>query len=343
MIGNKKIGRNHPCFIIAEAGVNHNGDIKTALKLIDIAVNAKSDAVKFQTFNTEKLLLPDLDKAEYQKIGDGKKGNYSDMIKRLELSESEHKVLYDYCNEKGILFLSTPFDNDSTDLLNELGVKAFKIDSGNLNNHQHIDYIAKKGKPIILSTGMSNVGEIDEAVSIVKGNNVPIIILHCTSNYPPSYQDINLRAMETMRLQFNSLIGYSDHTPGIAVSIAAVALGAVLIEKHFTIDRNQQGPDHLASLLSNELIELVDSVSNVQSSLGYTEKKPVLAEKDLITSLRRSIVSIKDIKKGTIIKQEYLDIKRPGNGIPPKYFDLIKGRVARENIPCNSLITWDKV
>lgn len=343
-LGNRIIGSGYPCFIIAEAGVNHDGDIEKAKKLIDVAVEAGADAVKFQSFKTEKLLIPTLEKCAYQKKGDGKEGTYADMIKRLELNEDMHKELYYYAQQKGIIFLSTPFDEDSVDLLDNLGVYAFKIDSGNLNNPKLVEYIASKNKPIILSTGMATIGEIDESLKVINstGNN-KVILLHCTSNYPPSFSDVNLKAMKTLKLQFNCLVGYSDHTVGIAVSLASVALGAVVIEKHFTLDKMAKGPDHLASLDKKELKEMVAGVRCVSEALGSTSKKPVKKEKEVANSLRRSIVSIVNITKGEIISPEMIAIKRPGNGIEPKFYDLIIGRVAQKDIPINSLITWNQI
>ncbi len=343
-IGDRFVGPGHPSFIIAEAGVNHDGNIEKAKKLIDIAVEAKADAVKFQSFKTEKLLLPTLMKCAYQKKGDGEEGSYADMIRNLELNEEMHKELFEYCTDKSIMFLSTPFDEESADLLDKLGVKAFKIDSGNLTNPYLLKHVASKGKPIILSTGMATIGEIDEAIkTIYSTGNQQLILLHCTSNYPPNVSDANLNAMKTMGLQFNTLIGYSDHTIGLPVSLAAVALGAVLIEKHFTLDRSAKGPDHLASLEPQELINLVKGIKMVSEALGTTKKEPVIAEKEVADSLRRSVVSLVAISKGEVITKNKIAIKRPGNGIPPKHFELIVGRVAQKDIPPGSLIRWDQI
>ncbi|MAF99553.1 MAG: N-acetylneuraminate synthase [Nanoarchaeota archaeon] len=343
-IGDKLIGPNQPTFFIAEAGVNHDGDINKAKQLIDVAVEAGADCVKFQSFKTDKLLVQNLEKAEYQKVGDGTDGNYAEMIRRLEINEQMHVELFNYCEQKGIMFLSTPFDNESTDLLDKLGVKAFKIDSGNLNHPQHLKHIASKSKPIILSTGMATIGEIDEAVkAIYSTGNKQLILLHCTSNYPPSPLDVNLKAMKTLRYQFNIPIGYSDHTPGLPVSLAAVGHGACIIEKHFTLDRNAKGPDHLASLEPQEVIDLVKGFKMIDQAMGSSEKQPVEAEKGVADSLRRSVVTIIDIPKGATITQEMLSIKRPGNGIPPKFKDLVVGRIAQQNIPADSTIAWSQI
>jgi len=343
-IGNRLIGLGHPCFIIAEAGVNHDGDLEKAKRLIDVAVEAKADAVKFQSFHTDKLLLLDLDKCQYQKVGDGEQGTYAEMIRRLEISQPMHHELFDHCQKKGIMFLSTPFDEESVDLLDTLGVKAFKIDSGNLNNPRLVKHIASKNKPVFLSTGMATIGEIDEAVkNFYSTGNHQLILLHCTSNYPPNYADVNLKAMDTLSRQFELPVGYSDHTKGLSVSLAAAALEAVVIEKHFTLDRSARGPDHLASVEPQELIDLVKGIRIINLALGNTKKEPVSAEIEVANSLRRSLVAVKFIPKNTIITSEMIDIKRPGNGLSPKYYDLIIGRIAREDIPINTLIKWSQI
>lgn len=343
-IGDRLVGPGLPCFIIAEAGVNHDGSLEKAKRLVDVAVAARADCVKFQSFKTDKLLLPSLEKCDYQRVGDGTEGSYADMIRRLEISEQMHRELFDYCKERGIMFLSTPFDNDSTDLLDRLGVRAFKIDSGNLNHPQHLEHIAKKGKPIILSTGMATIGEIDEAVkTIFSTGNRQLILLHCTSNYPPQPSDVNLRAMTTLQYQFNVPVGYSDHTVGLPVTLAAVGHGAVAIEKHFTLDRSAKGPDHLASLEPDELIQLVKGIRMIDQALGSSRKEPVPSEKAVADSLRRSVVCIKPISQGTVITADMLAIKRPGDGIAPKFFDLIVGRIAQKDIPANSVISWEQI
>ncbi|MBS3123671.1 N-acetylneuraminate synthase [Candidatus Woesearchaeota archaeon] len=343
-IGEKSVGLDHPCFVIAEAGVNHDGSIEKAKKLIDVAVEAKADAVKFQTFKTDKILIKSLKKCRYQKVGDGEEGSYADMIRRLELNEEMHRELFDYANQKGIMFLSTPFDNESTDMLDRLGVNAFKIDSGNLNHPQHLKYIASKGKPIILSTGMATISEIDEAVkAIYSEGNQQLILLHCTSNYPPHPSDVNLRAMKTLQYQFDVPVGYSDHTIGLPVTLAAAARGAVMVEKHFTLSRMAKGPDHLASLEPNELKQLVEGIKIIGQALGSTKKEPVAAEKEVADNLRRSIVSLNSIPQGIKITKDMLAVKRPGTGIPSKYLDLIVGRIAKQDIPEDSLINWDQI
>lgn len=342
-IGKLTVGPGYPVVFIAEAGVNHDGSLEKAKKLIDVAVEAKADIVKFQTFKTDKLLVQNLDKCAYQKVGDGG-GSYADMIRRLELNEQMHIELMAYCKQKGIMFLSTPFDEESVDMLDELGVEAFKIDSGNLNNPYLVRHIASKQKPIVLSTGMARIGEIDEALqTIYSTGNHRIILLHCTSNYPPAISDVNLLAMNTIKMQFNTIVGYSDHTPGIPVSLAAVALGACVIEKHFTLDRSAKGPDHLASVEPHELKELIAGIRMISTALGSTQKHPVPAEKAVAQSLRRSVVSLVPIKKGTVITKEMVAIKRPGDGIAPKFFDLIVGRVAQKDIAGDTPLSWDQI
>ncbi len=343
-IGDKAVGKGKPVFVIAEAGVNHDGDVEKAKKLIDVAVAAKADAVKFQTFKTDKLIVPGVPKAQYHKRTTGDKGDFTQMLRTLELSKEDHEVLAAYAKKKGIIFMSTPFDEDSCDLLFDLGVPLFKIDSGNLNNHQLVRHIASKQLPVIISTGMSTLGEIEETCNVfLSTGNKKLILLHCTSNYPPALEDVNLRAMETMRLAFGTLVGYSDHTQGIPVTLAAVALGAVAIEKHITFDRNAPGPDHLASVEPDELKALVSGVRMIERALGHSMKKPVEDEKDVIAALRRSVVSVADIARGKVITKEMVAIKRPGTGLAPKFIDVVIGRTARVDIKKNELITFDKI
>jgi N-acetylneuraminate synthase len=260
-VGNKLIGPGQPVFVIAEAGVNHNGDLKLARALIDVAVEAGADAVKFQTFRAERLATPDAPKAEYQVQTTGNAESQFEMLRRLELSADAHRELQAYCHERGIIFLSTPFDEEAVDLLDESGVAAFKISSGDLTNSPLLEHVASKGKPVILSTGMSELSELIEAVSVLNtaGCENPVL-LHCVSNYPADPAEVNLRAMQTMRSAFDVPVGFSDHTQGIDVALAAVALGACVIEKHFTLDRTMPGPDHRASLEPTELRELVRSI-----------------------------------------------------------------------------------
>jgi N,N'-diacetyllegionaminate synthase len=257
-IAGSAIGFGHPCFVIAEAGVNHNGDLDTALQLVDAAAAAGADAVKFQTFKADRMISVAAPKAEYQMQTTDASESQLDMVRTLELSPQAHRDLSAYSRERGLLFMSTPFDEESVDLLEELEVPVFKIGSGEITNLPFLEYIARKQRPIILSTGMSYLGEVDEAVKELRNAGCrQLLLLHCVSNYPAAPADANLRAMETMRMAFQVPVGYSDHTPGIEVSLAAVALGACAIEKHFTVDKNLPGPDHRASLEPSELAALI--------------------------------------------------------------------------------------
>ena len=344
-IGNKLIGEEEPCFIIAEAGVNHNGSVELAKKLIDTAKDAGADAVKFQTFKVDNVVIKDAEKAEYQQETTGEGSQY-EMIKKLELTEGDFRELADYAEKKDIMFLSSPFDKESVDLLHELDVPAFKVGSGEITNLPLLRYIAKKEKPIILSTGMSTLGEIEEALDVIRSEGVEdIILLHCVSNYPARIEDVNLRALGTLKQAFKLPVGFSDHTLGITAPIAAVALGACVIEKHFTLDRNLPGPDHKASLEPDELKEMVKDIREVEKALGNGIKKPTKEEEKIKKVARRSIVAKVDISKGAIITEEMLDVKRPGTGIEPKYLKFIIGRKAKEDIKKDiiislKMITW---
>ncbi len=338
MVGNNSV------FIIAEAGVNHNGDIEKAKKLIDVAVDAGVDAVKFQTFNTDKLIIKNAPKADYQnKTTDENESQY-DMLKKLELNKKEHEYLQNYCDKKDIQFMSTPFSFDTVDLLEELDINLYKIGSSDLNNLPLLKYVAKKNKPIILSTGMSTLTEVSEAVdTILNTGNDKLILLHCVSNYPAQYENVNLRAMNVMKNTFNLEVGYSDHTLDIEVPIAAVAMGAKVIEKHFTLDKKMEGPDHKASLNPNQLIDMVKSIRNVERALGSPIKKPAITEKENVKAVRKSLVLNKSKKRGQVIKKDDLDIKRPGIGIEPKYLDIITGMKLMNDLKKDQLLTWDDV
>lgn len=333
---------NGKTFIIAEAGVNHNGNIEIAKKLVDVACKAGVDAIKFQTFKADKLVTRKAEMAEYQKQNIGNNESQYQMLKKLELSYEDHVELYNYCEKKGIMFISTPFDIDSVDLLEKLGVKLYKIGSGDLTNMLLLKYIARKNKPIILSTGMASLGEVEEAIDWIKeeGNN-DIILLHCTSNYPTAYEDVNLRAMETMRQAFKLPVGYSDHTIGIEVSIAAVAMGACVIEKHFTLDKEMEGPDHRASLEPEELKQMVSSIRSIELSMGDGIKRCSESEMNNIKVVRKSIVVNKTIEPGTILTKDILRIKRPGYGIQPKFIDKIIGIKVNKKIKKDTVLRWE--
>ncbi|GBE39914.1 N,N'-diacetyllegionaminic acid synthase [bacterium BMS3Bbin08] len=331
-------------FIIAEAGVNHNGSIEIAKKLIDAAVDARADAVKFQTFKTELLISSHAKKSEYQKKSTPKKESLYVMLKRLELSFEQHKGLNAYAKEKGIIFLSTPFDNESVDLLNKLRIPLFKISSGDITNLPFLKYIAKKNKPIILSTGRSTIKEVREAVNTIsRAGNGQITLLHCVSNYPASYKDLNLRAIQTLKKSFKIPVGFSDHSLGIEASIAAVAMGASVIEKHITLDRNMKGPDHKASLEPHELKALVSAVRNVESAIGHGLKEPAKSELKDIKKVRKGLFSRVYIPKGSKLKQEMLVIKRPAAGVEPKHLNKIIGRTVLRNIKEDSPIKWEMI
>ncbi|MBP1908190.1 N-acetylneuraminate synthase [Methanolobus bombayensis] len=337
------IGIGSPCFIIAEAGVNHNGDIELAKKLVDAASDAGADAVKFQTFIAEELVTKNAPKAEYQLDNTDSSESQFEMIKKLELSKEGHNELIEYCNKKNIIFLSTPFDNKSADLLEELEVPLIKIGSGEVTNHPFLEYLSKKGLPIILSTGMSTLEEVREAVSVIKKNCNNLILLHCVSNYPARIEDSNLMAMKTMEKEFDIPVGYSDHTPGIYVPLAAVAMGAPVIEKHFTLDKSLPGPDHLASLEPFELKEMVKAIRIVEKAHGSGDKMPVDSELEVRDVARKSIVAKNPIQKNTVIKEDMLLFKRPGIGIPPKDLMQVVGKVAKENIHADEMILFEKL
>ena len=328
-------------FIIAEAGVNHNGSIELAKKLIDAASESGADAVKFQTFKAEKLVSKNAQKADYQKQTTDIKESQFDMIKKLELDMDTHKELIDYCQNKDIMFLSTPFDHDSIELLSDLGLEIFKIPSGEITNLPYLRKIGKLNKKVILSTGMADIGEIEDALDILISsgtNKENITVLHANTMYPTPMEDVNLRAMQTIASTFKVDVGYSDHTLGIEVPIAAVALGAKVIEKHFTLDRNLPGPDHKASLETDELKAMVKAIRNIEKALGNGIKKPSKSEMPNIEIARKSIVAKTTIKKGEIFTEENITIKRPGNGISPMRWDEIIGRISNKDYKEDDLI-----
>jgi len=324
--------------IIAEAGVNHNGDFENAKKLIFAAAKAGADYVKFQTFKADKLVSRDAKKAEYQKINLKEEGDTQyEMLKKLEMSEAWHYDLIKYANECGIKFLSTGFDEGSIDFLDSLKIDLFKVPSGELTNKPYLEHIAKKGKPIVISTGMSNLQEIKDALDVLQNHQVAknqITILHCNTEYPTPMQDVNLLAMNTIKNELGVKVGYSDHTLGIEVPIAAVALGAVLIEKHFTLDRNMVGPDHLASLTPEELKQMIVSIRNIEKALlGSGIKEPSISEIKNIQIARKSIHTKKHLEEGHVLKQEDLIMMRPGDGISPMDIDLYLNKKITRNLP----------
>ena len=338
-IGKSLIGRGYPVFVIAEAGVNHNGDLGLARQLIDVAISAGANAVKFQTFNAEEIAAPDAPKADYQLATTTPGQSQLEMLHKLELPRDAHFTLKAYCDEQGIMFLSTPFDERSVDLLESLSVPAYKVSSGDLTNLPLIEQVSRKGKPVIISTGMSTLEEVGAAVKTAQNAGCDeLILLHCVSNYPANPDEVNLRAMRTMEEQFEVPVGFSDHTEGIAISLAAVALGAVIIEKHFTLDRNLPGPDHQASLEPTELATMVKDIRSVEHSFGDGHKKPTLAEIETAKVARRSIMAGVTLKAGTVLKRDLLVLKRPGTGLPPSMLGSLIGRRTRIDIPAGALI-----
>ena len=325
------LDRSDRVLVIAEAGVNHNGKLDIAMKLAETAKKCGADIVKFQTFNVNKLVSKYAQMAEYQKRNMGSEDTQAAMLNRLALSEDNFVQLYDYCKNIGIGYLSTPFDIDSVRFLNDIQ-DMWKIPSGEITNYPYLVEIAKTGKDIILSTGMATLDEVKDAWDVLhetgSGN---VTLLHCTTEYPAPYEDINLKAMKTLQETFHCPVGYSDHTKGIEVPIAAVAMGAEIIEKHFTLDKTMEGPDHKASLEPYELKNMVDAIRNVESSIGTGEKKPSDSEVKNIEIVRKSIVAAKDIRTGELFTEENLTTKRPGTGISPmKWSDVIGMKANRD-------------
>ena len=318
-------------YIIAEAGVNHNGDINLAYQLVDAAKAAGVDCIKFQTFKSENLVSHTAQKAEYQKVATGD-SSQQDMLKQLELSFGEFVSLKEYCDRKGICFLSTPFDFESIEFLNSIEMPFWKIPSGEVTNYPYLVALAKTGKPVVMSTGMCEMQEIEDAIAVLRENGASDIkLLHCNTEYPTPYEDVNLRAMKTLRDAFGVEVGYSDHTKGIEVPIAAVAMGAAVIEKHFTLDRNMEGPDHKASLEPQELKQMVDSIRHIEAALGSGDKKPSPSEKKNMAVARKSIVAAARIKAGDILTEENITVKRPGNGIcPMRWKEVLGTRAVRD-------------
>jgi len=328
-------------FIIAEAGVNHNGSIELAYKLIDVAFESGANAIKFQTFKAKNLVLRDAKKAEYQKQSNNSNESQFDMLKKLELDADDHCNLIDYCNKKGITFLSSPFDIDSIDLLDKLDLQIFKIPSGEITNLPYLRKIGGLSKQVILSSGMSSLNEIEDALKILKNAgtlNNNITILHANTMYPTPMSDVNLKAMQTIKNKFDIAVGYSDHTLGIEISIAAVALGASIIEKHFTLDKKLDGPDHKASLDPDELKSMVSAIRNIEQAYGDGVKALTISEASNIGVARKSIVAKTKIRKGEIFSDKNLTTKRPGMGISPMKWDSIIGKIALQDYKADDLL-----
>lgn len=339
-IGDRTVGHGHPCFVVAEAGVNHNGSLELALQLVDAAAAARADAVKFQTFRADRLASPEAPKAGYQRQTTAPEESQLDMLRRLELSAEAHRRLQHHSEERGILFLSTPFGEDSADLLEGLAVPAFKISSGDLTNLLFLRHVARKGKPLLVSTGMATLDEVRCAIDAIRAEGLDaIVLLQCTSAYPADPRDANLRALETMRAEFGLPVGYSDHTPGQETALAAVALGACIIEKHLTLGRTLPGPDHAASFEPGEFAKLVEAVRTVEAALGTGQKVPAASELDTLNVARKSLVAARDIAAGEILTEESIAIQRPGTGLAPARRADIVGRTVRIPVARGALLT----
>lgn len=332
-IGDRVVGPGWPCFIIAEAGVNHNGDADAALRMVDVAADAGAEAIKFQTFRADRLVTRSARKADYQQRTTDPAESQYEMLRRLELPERAYEAVLERCTARGVVFLSTAFDEESADFLEKLGMSVFKIPSGEIPNLPFLLRVAAKQKPMIVSTGMANLGEVYTAVQTIRAaGNQQILLLQCVSNYPATVESTNLRAMATMTAAFGVPVGYSDHTEGDAVALAAVALGACVIEKHFTVDRRLPGPDHTSSLEPHELAALVRNIRRVEAALGDGQKVPAPAEMATAAAARKSLVAACDIPPGTVLTEAMIVIKRPGIGLPPAMRPYVIGRTARTPI-----------
>lgn len=341
-IDGRPVGPGQPCLIIAEAGVNHNGSLELACALVDAARAAGADAVKFQTFKAERLVSAAAPKAAYQQRTTGAAESQLEMIRKLELGEAEHRQLLAHCRQRGILFLSSPFDEQSADFLAELGMSAYKVPSGELTNLPFLAHLARKGRPLILSTGMAYLGEVEAAVrTIAASGPVPLALLQCVSNYPADPADVNLRAMDTLTAAFGVPVGYSDHVPPNEVAFAAVARGACIIEKHFTLDRDLPGPDHQASLEPEELAALVRGIRAVEAALGDGRKQPAASEADTAAVARKSLVAARDLPAGSVLEAGLIAVKRPGSGLPPVMLQHLLGRRTRVDIPRDALLALE--
>ena len=340
-IGNKNIGIDLPVFFIAEAGVNHNGSLKIALKMVDEAKKSGADAIKFQTFKTNNLILPNAPKSKYhiETTGNDKKQTWFDLLKTQELSYQMHKKIIEYCKRRKIIFLSTPYDEESVDMLEKFKINAYKVASTDNNNIPLLRYIAKKRKPMFISTGMANIEEVQDAVNCVK-KYIPnkFVLLQCTGNYPSKNLDSNLKVMLTYKKKFRCLYGYSDHTVDFINPVAATALGASVYEKHFTLDRKLDGPDHRMSLLPSELKRTIEIIKKTKIALGNEEKQVLDSERHNRLRLKKSLITKSFIKKGEKLNKNKVAIKRPGTGLPPKEIFSIVNCVALKDIHANSVL-----
>jgi len=336
-IAGRKVGSGQPCFVIGEAGVNHNGNLELARALVDVAVDAGCDAVKFQTFKPDKVCSPMTPKAAYQMDSTGE--SQMEMARKLELSFDAFRELHSYCRSREIIFLSTPFDYESADFLASLPVPAFKIPSGELTNLFFLEHMARKGLPLIVSTGMATMDEVTVGVEAIRAaGNWEMILLQCVSNYPASPSSMNLRTMKTMEKSFSVATGLSDHSEGVEIAFAAAALGASVIEKHFTLSRRLPGPDHRASLEPHELVHLVRGIREIESALGDGVKAPAAEELNTAEVARRSLVASQFIPAGSLLTVEMLDILRPGTGLPPAMRNQLVGRTVQQDIEAGTVL-----
>lgn len=341
-VGDRWIGEGEPCFIVAEAGLNHNGQLDIAKKLVDLAITCNADAVKFQKRSIDDLLTREALEAPYVSwyaYGE----TYGEHRRSLELSEDEFREIADYARERGIIFFASGWDIKSVDFLETLQVPVYKVASADLTNLPLIEHVAKKGKPMFVSTGMSDMSEVRDAVELISRHNDSLVLMQCTSTYPSGHEELNLNVMETYKREFNCLVGFSGHERGIAVSEAAAALGACVVERHFTLDRTMKGPDHAASLEPTGLYKLVRDIRGVERARGSFEKRIQESEISIRTRLAKSVVSKVPISKGTVITREMLTIKGPGTGLPPRYIYVLPGKRAVKDIPEDSVIKSDMI
>lgn len=341
----KHIGENEPCFIIAEAGINHNGDINIAKKMIDVAKECGVDAIKFQTFKAEEFIADKNEIYTYKSQGKEIRESMYEMFKRYEFTKDEWIEIVNYCSEKNIIFFSTPQNPSDLDFLMEIvDLPVIKVGADDLTNLELLTYYASKGKPMIISAGMAYISEIEDAVEVIrKESNNELVILHCVSSYPTEAQEVNLKKMNTIRQAFEVITGFSDHTIGTTAAVGAVALGAKVIEKHFTLDKYMAGPDHWFSSDIEEIKKLVNDIRYIEKSLGSSQVKPTEKEMEMRKIARRSIVVTKDLNVGDVIEKEKLDYKRPGNGLPPKCAKYFLNKKAKSNIKSGEIITFYNV
>lgn len=340
-VGDRLIGERAPVFIVAEVGINHNGDPALARQLIDHAAGAGADAVKFQTFTSAALVSREAPKAAYQLEATSAAESQREMLARLELGPAEHAELLQHCAKRGVLFFSSAFDEASVDALDALGVPLFKVPSGEITNHGFLRHVASKGKPVILSTGMSTLDEVAAAITAIwEGGDPPLALLHCVSAYPAPVDEMNLRAMDTLRERFGLPVGLSDHTLGVEIAIAAVARGAAIVEKHVTLDKRLPGPDHRASLEPEELRGLVRAIRTVEAALGDGEKRPTRSEADTRRVARKSLVAARAIGAGQRLTADLVTIKRPGTGISPAELQRALGRTVVRDLAADEVIDW---